>query len=89
MVGRATWLTDPAPNSVRRYVFDVFVNGTHPLLPWFAFLCAGIVLGRLFNREWWRPAAFGAGFTLFAVATMAKSFASSPLQRSLLSTSSP
>ena len=47
----AAWLTDPAPNSVRRYVFDVFVNGTHPLLPWFAFLCAGIVLGRLFSRD--------------------------------------
>ena len=24
----------------------MFVNGTHPLLPWLAFLCAGIVLGR-------------------------------------------
>ena len=24
-------------------VFDVFVNGTHPLLPWLAFFCAGIV----------------------------------------------
>jgi uncharacterized membrane protein YeiB len=27
-------------------VFDTFVNGTHPLLPWLAFLCAGMILGR-------------------------------------------
>jgi uncharacterized membrane protein YeiB len=28
-------------------VFDTFVRGTHPLLPWLAFLCAGMALGRL------------------------------------------
>ena len=28
-------------------MFDTFVNGTHPLLPWLAFFCAGIVLGRV------------------------------------------
>ena len=36
-----------------------FVNGTHPLFPWLAFFCAGIVLGRLLSTDWWRPAALG------------------------------
>ena len=83
-----TWLTHPGNVSVRRYVFDVFVNGTHPLLPWFAFLCAGIVLGRLLAREWWRPAAIAAGIASYSVATMAESFGSTPFQRSFLSTAS-
>lgn len=33
--------------SPRSLLFDVFVRGTHPLLPWLLFLCVGIVLGRL------------------------------------------
>lgn len=43
------WLTAPdtlGTRSPRGLVFDTFVNGTHPLLPWLCFLCAGIVLGR-------------------------------------------
>ena len=45
--------------SPRTLLFDVFVNGTHPLFPWLAFFCAGIVLGRLLSTDWWRPAALG------------------------------
>jgi uncharacterized membrane protein YeiB len=56
-----SWLTSPGEDSIRRYLFDVFVNGTHPLLPWFTFLCAGILLGRLLVTPWWRRAAAGAG----------------------------
>lgn len=56
-----SWLTSPDDDSVRRYVFDVFVNGTHPLLPWFSFLCAGIVLGRLLAWPRWRRATAAAG----------------------------
>jgi uncharacterized membrane protein YeiB len=44
------WLTSPGTlttESPRGLVFDTFLNGTHPLLPWFAFLCLGIVVGRL------------------------------------------
>ncbi len=33
--------------SPRDLVLDTFVRGTHPLLPWLAFLCAGMVLGRM------------------------------------------
>jgi uncharacterized protein len=32
--------------SPRDLLFDTFVRGTHPLLPWLVFLCMGIVLGR-------------------------------------------
>ena len=80
------WLTEPAPNSIRRYVFDVVINGTHPLLPWLAFLCAGIVLGRCLTIAWWRPVAIGAGVALFTTATIAGSAGTTPFQRVLLST---
>jgi uncharacterized protein len=33
-------------HSPRDLLFDTFVRGTHPLLPWLAFLCMGMVLGR-------------------------------------------
>jgi uncharacterized protein len=59
--GDTTWLTRPGPRSPRGLLYNVFVNGTHPLLPWLAFLCAGIVLGRLLVYPWWRPAATLAG----------------------------
>jgi uncharacterized membrane protein YeiB len=75
-------------------VFDVFVNGTHPLLPWFAFLCAGIVLGRVLGTSWWRPAATGAGIVLLSVSSMLSAaattgvrsvvFSIQPLDRSLV-----
>ena len=72
-----TWLTAPDDDSVRRYVFDVVVNGTHPLLPWFAFLCAGIVLGRAISANRWRPAALTVGGLLVVVAWMLSSTATS------------
>jgi uncharacterized protein len=64
------WLTDPDGGSPRGLVFDVFVNGTHPLFPWLAFFCAGIVLGRVLSTDWWRPAAVGAGLVLYTGATL-------------------
>ena len=56
------WYTPGAYRSPRRLLFDTFVNGTHPLLPWLAFLCAGMVLGRylpLRSTSRWVLAAFG------------------------------
>lgn len=61
-----SWLTSPGDDSIRRYVFDVFVNGTHPLLPWFSFLSAGMVLGRILRRAWWRRATVGVGLASVA-----------------------
>lgn len=79
------WLTDPGPDSPRGLVLDVFVNGTHPLLPWLAFFCAGIVVGRFLGRSWWRPVAVAAGFVLYSAATIAASAGTSQRARVLLS----
>ena len=69
------WLLDPGPDSIRRYMFDVAVNGTHPLLPWMVFLCAGIVLGRVLGAPDWRLWCGGLGLLLFGVATVVSSTA--------------
>ena len=56
--GHDTYVADqPRPRSPRGLLFDVSLNGTHPLLPWLAFFCAGIVLGRILMPDWWQPVA--------------------------------
>ena len=80
-----SWLTRPTATSVRGLVFDVFVNGTHPLLPWLAFLCAGIVLGRMLPLGWWRPLVVAVGFTMYTVATLISSATTSERASVLLS----
>jgi uncharacterized membrane protein YeiB len=65
-----TWLTNPGSRSPRGLLFDLFVNGTHPLLPWLAFFCAGIVLGRVLTLPQWRAVVAGTGITLSAVAAI-------------------
>lgn len=55
-----SWLFAPntyITRSPRGLLFDAFVNGTHPLLPWLAFFCAGIVLGRSIPRLRYLPVA--------------------------------
>ena len=79
-----SWLTNPPGNSPRNLVFDVFVNGTHPLLPWLVFFCVGIVLGRLLVTTWWRPVTIGAGFGLYAVAVLVDAAASGARALTLL-----
>ncbi len=73
--GSVAWLRSPGSDSIRRYVFDVFVNGTHPLLPWMVFLCAGIVLGRVLGAPDWRLWCGGLGMLLFGLATIVSSLA--------------
>lgn len=67
------WLTDPG-TSPRGLVLDVFVNGTHPLLPWLAMFSTGIVIGRAMLdprlASSWRASAAGGGLVLFAVAAL-------------------
>ena len=61
-----SWL-DPQITSPRNLLLRTFVGYTHPLLPWLAFLCAGIVLGRflpLAARH--RVRVLVAGLALFA-----------------------
>ena len=87
------WLFAPntfVSRSPRGLLLDAFVNGTHPLLPWLAFLCAGIVLGRSIPRLRYLPVA------LIGVAVTAVSYAivhwvkpgepDSPLRIAVLST---
>ncbi len=80
------WLTNPGPRSPIGLVTDVFVNGTHPLFPWLAFFCAGIVLGRLLDTTWWRPATAMAGFALVTVATLVGLAATGARSNEVLST---
>jgi uncharacterized membrane protein YeiB len=48
--GHATGWLDPEPDSPRNLLLRTFVGHTHPLLPWLAFLCAGMIIGRLLPR---------------------------------------
>jgi uncharacterized protein len=79
------WFYGPGRTSVRQYVMDVMVNGTHPLLPWLAFLCAGIVIGRYLNKPDWRLWCGGLGVGLFVVAAIVSQQADSPFTDQLLS----
>lgn len=69
--GDTAWLTRPTGQLPHRYLFDLFVNGTHPLLPWLGFFCAGIVVGRMLPLAWWRPAVIATGFTLYTAGSVA------------------
>ena len=75
------WLTDPPDElSPRGLVYNLWVNDNHPLFPWLAFLCGGMILGRLLRDdsstadakkpEWWAPRVFGIGVVLFGAATL-------------------
>ena len=90
--GHSTAWLDDGQRSPRALLLDVFVNGTHPLLPWLAFFTAGIVLGRLLGSTLhgsnllgsillgsprWRPAALGVGTTLWVAATLVSGIVSS------------
>ena len=83
--GSIAWLTDPGIDTVRRFVLDLSVNGTHPLLPWMVFLCAGIVLGRVLDTPDWRLWCGGIGIVLFSVATIVARLADTPFTSVILS----
>ena len=80
------WLFSPSEGSPQSYVFNVFVNGTHPLLPWLGFFCAGILLGRMLGRPDWRAIVGGTGLMLFAGASIARDGADTTFQSLVLST---
>lgn len=85
--GKSTaWLTSPSEGSFEGYVFDVFVNGTHPLLPWLGYFCVGILLGRLLNEPLWRAGTFGIGLVLYGSAMVISSLTSTDFQQVVLST---
>ncbi|WP_394944058.1 acyltransferase family protein [uncultured Ilumatobacter sp.] len=80
------WLFLPDEGAPESFLLNVFVNGTHPLLPWLGFFCVGILLGRVLDTSWWRLTALGAGTMLFTGASIASGLASTDFQQTLLST---
>ena len=80
-----SWFFAPS-SSVLDRLADVTINGTHPLLPWLAFLCTGIVLGRQLRTDWWRPVALGVGCAFRRCSLVSSSIASGPLATPLSST---
>ena len=82
------WYSPGPYRSPRRLLFDTFVNGTHPLLPWLAFLCAGMILGRHLPLAMPSRRMLAAlGVVLVAGTYLAKHvFADTPLRSQLLAT---
>ncbi|MEZ5217953.1 MAG: DUF418 domain-containing protein [Ilumatobacteraceae bacterium] len=66
LLAEGRWSWDPASmRSPWRLVTDIWVNGTHPLLPWLGFFCAGMVIGRLIpHLDVWRRGLMLAGGVL-------------------------
>jgi uncharacterized protein len=91
--GDTTWLFEDwyraSPyRSPRRLLFDTFVNGTHPLLPWLAFFCAGMAIGRYLPlRSEWRRVLIALGVLMVAGTYLANHvFADTPLRARQLAT---
>lgn len=68
------WLAPDDPGTPRELLVRTFVDYTHPLLPWLAFLLAGMVIGRAlpsFDRLRWPLTALGGAMLAgsYAVAT--------------------
>jgi uncharacterized protein len=82
------WYTATPYRSPRRLLFDTFVNGTHPLLPWLAFLCAGMALGRYLPLSSERRRVLIALGALMVAATYLTKhlFANTPLRARLFAT---
>jgi uncharacterized protein len=84
----AGWYTSGPYRSPRRLLFDTFINGTHPLLPWLAFLCAGMVIGRYLPLQAQLRRVLAALGVLMVTGTyFAKTvFADTPLRSRLFAT---
>jgi uncharacterized protein len=86
------WLLSPstfATRSPRGLLFDTFINGTHPVLPWLSFLCAGIVLGRhLAQLPRLALIAGGAALTAltYAISHLVRSGSDDPVTQIVFST---
>jgi uncharacterized protein len=84
------WLTFPDPRSPRGLLFDTFVNGTHPLLPWLAFFCLGMVLGRHLPFDaTWRRTLIAAGVGIVVVAYTLRTIVDSTSWQQLMFSTRP
>ena len=59
--GHFTFWLDPNPDTPRNLLLRTFIGHTHPLFPWLAFFCAGIILAR------YLPLRTAARSTLIAI----------------------
>ncbi|MFM8946001.1 MAG: DUF418 domain-containing protein [Actinomycetota bacterium] len=64
----ATWLVTFSVDSLQDLVVRTFLDYTHPVFPWLAFFCAGMVIGRHLDR-WreWRGRVFTAALVITAL----------------------
>jgi uncharacterized membrane protein YeiB len=68
------WL-DPDMDTPFGLLLGTFTGGTHPVLPWLTFLCAGMVIGRLLPRlTAVRPFLFGGGIAAVALTYLLNAF---------------
>ena len=44
------WMNPFEPNTPRNLLLRTFVDYTHPVFPWFAFFCVGLVIGRSYGQ---------------------------------------
>lgn len=50
LTGNATSWLSPNPDTPRNLFIRTFLDYTHPVLPWFAFFCVGMILGRSWSH---------------------------------------
>ena len=64
----ATWLFTFSVDSLQDLVVRTFLDYTHPVFPWLALFCAGMVIGRHLDR-WreWRGRVFTAALVITAL----------------------
>jgi uncharacterized protein len=64
--GHSTDWLEPRITSPRNLLLRTFIGYTHPLLPWLAFFCAGIILGRFLPQlDRLRGRIIAAGLLMF------------------------
>ncbi len=74
-----SWISPSDIESPQDFLARTFLGYTHPVLPWFTFLLAGVILGRHLDdlRTRWRPlcAALTAAIaSSYVLATLVRSF---------------
>lgn len=81
-----SWLFSESPRSPRSLLFETFVHGTHPALPWLAFLVAGMVLGRALPLDGGQRLRLAASGAMLVVAGyLLRDSADTPLAETLMS----
>ena len=64
-----SWLQPFEPTTPRNLIFRFFIDYTHPVLPWFAFFCVGLIIGKSYSvfREKRKTILFASIPALFCI----------------------